>query len=169
MQIGAVEAEMYIVIAKWSVQNFGLLLNRQNGTFSNYHVRARKYKLAHISGTVRRTKMKLSPNCCARCGLSRERVFVCRALWPSATTRRNGKIWSRIKVENVILKQQGDQQRSRGMFINCCHQCTRGRVGNNERQLPVSPRVYLNGTVHYIHYKPATIWQRTINELHSQG
>ena len=92
MQIGAVEAEMYIVIAKWSVQNFGLLLNRQNGTFSNYHVRARKNKLAHISGTVRRTKMELSPNCCARCGLSHESVVVYRPLWPSAKTCRNEKI-----------------------------------------------------------------------------
>ena len=79
-------------IAKRSVQNFGLLLNRQNGTFGNHHVRARKYKLAHISGTVRRTKMELSPNCCARCGLSHESVVVYRALWPSATACRNDKI-----------------------------------------------------------------------------
>ena len=48
----------------------------------------------------------------------------------------------RIKSENVILKQQGCQQWSTGMFItgNCCHQCTRGRVANNEGQLPVSPQ-----------------------------
>ena len=42
-RIGAVEAELCIIIAKWSVQNFGLILNRQNG------VRVRKI---HISGTV---------------------------------------------------------------------------------------------------------------------
>ena len=63
---------------------------------------------------------------------------------------------TRIKPENVILKQQGCQQRSRGMFINFCHQCTRGRVGNNEGQLPVSPQG-LFGWHGLLHYKPATI------------
>ena len=64
----------------------------RDSTFGNYHVRARKYKLAHISGTVRPTKMKLSPYCCARCGLYHESVVVYRALWPSAKTCRNEKI-----------------------------------------------------------------------------
>ena len=54
-----------------------------------------------------------------------------------AEMRRYG---TRKKPENVILKQQDCQQRSRGMFTNCCHECTRGRVGNNERRLPVSPQ-----------------------------
>ena len=77
-------------VKNWKCPELGPVPNY--GTFGNHHVRAGKYKLAHISGMVRRMKMKLSPNCCARCGLSRGRVVVYRALWPSAKTCRNEKI-----------------------------------------------------------------------------
>ena len=33
---------MCVIIAQWPVQNFWLLLNRENGTFCNHHVGARK-------------------------------------------------------------------------------------------------------------------------------
>ena len=45
MRIGAVEAEMCIIIAQWPVQNFWSRLNRENGTFCNHHLHISRERL----------------------------------------------------------------------------------------------------------------------------
>ena len=120
MRISAVEAEMCIIIAQWPVQNFWLRLNRENGTFCNHHVMQGKYKLAHISGTVRRTKMELSPNCCSQSGLSHESVIVYRTLWLSGTTCRNLKIWGPKRAQECINQSEATAVISNGVWVCYC-------------------------------------------------